>query len=406
MRSRITESELLAWNPLRSAAPCGTAPIGSVVLPADREEHSHPFHRGRWHVRPPPEGQQGTHRSRDQRVELCPWHNHRREPVGARRFRPAQYRLLAGLCPAAAADAPHRRGHVARRPRQAHGRRPGIADPRRSAAVCRGAERAAGEPRPPSASSITVATRSRPIRTRTCSNRRSPISGPLIRQIQDATEAVVRELASGIQMGPLGFEIVQHYPLRVIKEAITNAVIHRDYHLMTDVHIRIFSDRIELESPGLFAGPVTAANIGRDRGLQPQSAAGQPPAGVPQPAEPRCGRRGPHDVRHDAGDGPVSAPLRYTPPHGAAGRACQLFNENRPSLWEQVSDYIDRHGSIGNAEVRQLMGTEDVLAVSKLIREWVDRGQLVVTNPRPDQSPAVREARDCHGESLFSNLER
>ena len=87
------------------------------------------------------------------------------------------------------------------------------------------------------------------------------VGGPITRQIQDSADAVVRELASGIQMGPLGFEIVQKYPLRVIKEAITNAVIHRDYHLMADVHIRIFSDRIEIESPGLFVGPVTVANI-------------------------------------------------------------------------------------------------------------------------------------------------
>jgi len=60
----------------------------------------------------------------------------------------------------------------------------------------------------------------------------------------------------------------------------------------------------------------------------------------------------------------------------------QLLNGNRPSLWEQVSDYINRHGSIGNAEVRQLMGTDDVLGVSKLIREWVSLGVLVVANPQ------------------------
>ena len=47
------------------------------------------------------------------------------------------------------------------------------------------------------------------------------ISGPLIRVISDSLDAVVSELASGIQMGPLGFEIVQKYPLRVLREAIT-----------------------------------------------------------------------------------------------------------------------------------------------------------------------------------------
>jgi ATP-dependent DNA helicase RecG len=87
------------------------------------------------------------------------------------------------------------------------------------------------------------------------------ITGPVIRQIKEARDAVLRELASGIQMGPLGFEIVQKYPVRVINEAITNAVIHRDYRLPFDITVSIFSDRIEVLSPGLLVGPVTVGNI-------------------------------------------------------------------------------------------------------------------------------------------------
>jgi ATP-dependent DNA helicase RecG len=60
---------------------------------------------------------------------------------------------------------------------------------------------------------------------------------------------------------------------------------------------------------------------------------------------------------------------------------CVLLNENRPSAWEQVSDYIDKHGSIRNPEVRQLMGTENTLAAYKQIKKWVERRQLVVLNP-------------------------
>jgi ATP-dependent DNA helicase RecG len=64
------------------------------------------------------------------------------------------------------------------------------------------------------------------------------ITDPVIRQIKDARDAVLEELASGIQMGLLGFEIVQKYPVRVINEAITNAVIHRDYRLPFDISSR------------------------------------------------------------------------------------------------------------------------------------------------------------------------
>jgi ATP-dependent DNA helicase RecG len=67
-----------------------------------------------------------------------------------------------------------------------------------------------------------------------------------------------------------------------------------------------------------------------------------------------------------------------------------LWNHNRPSLWQQVSDYIDRHGSIGNAEVRRLMGTDDTLGISKQLKHWVDQGLLVVANPH-----AGRNVRRC-----------
>jgi ATP-dependent DNA helicase RecG len=207
------------------------------------------------------------------------------------------------------------------------------------------------------------------------------ISGPVIRQIQDATESVVRELASGIQMGPLGFEIVHRYPLRVIKEAITNAVIHRDYHVVADIHVRIFSDRIELESPGLFAGPITPANIGR------VGAYNRNPILVSHL------REFPDPPNLDAGEGVrmmfgtmretgLYPPLYLTQPQiERQAVLVHLLNENRPSLWEQVSEYIDRNGSIGNTEVRQLVGSGDVLAASKQLQKWVARGQLSVLNP-------------------------
>lgn len=232
------------------------------------------------------------------------------------------------------------------------------------------------------------------------------ISGPIIRQIQDATEAVVRELTSGIQMGPLGFEIVQRYPLRVIKEAITNAIIHRDYHLMTDIHIRIFSHRIEFESPGLFAGPITAANIGRMGAYNRNPLLVSHLRQFPNPPNLDAGE-GVHmmfGTMHETG---LYPPIYLTQPRIARQAVLvQLLNESRPSLWEQVSDYIDQHGSIGNAEVRELVGSQDVLAASKQLRKWVTRGQLVVLNPdgakrfrrytKPESPPSA---------SLFTQLE-
>jgi len=87
------------------------------------------------------------------------------------------------------------------------------------------------------------------------------IRGPLIDQIDEAVRAVQDELAQGITLSSSGFKTRHVYPDRVMKEAIVNAVIHRDYRLNRDIFIRIFDSRIEVESPGMFPGAITLANI-------------------------------------------------------------------------------------------------------------------------------------------------
>ena len=207
------------------------------------------------------------------------------------------------------------------------------------------------------------------------------IGGPLVRLIQEAKQAVVRELASGVQMGALGFEIVQRYPLRVINEAITNAVIHRDYRLPADIMVRIFSDHIEVESPGLFVGPVTTANINRigphDRNPLLVSHLREFPS--PPNLDAGEGVRMMFGTMHEAG---LYPPVYLTRPRlDREAVVVHLWNQNRPTAWHQVSQYIDQHGTIGNAEVRHLMGTNDTLGVSKQLKHWVEQGLLTIANP-------------------------
>src|SRR5205085_11597323 len=42
---------------------------------------------------------------------------------------------------------------------------------------------------------------------------------------------------------------------------ITNAVLHRDYSIAADIQIRVFDNRIEVESPGRLPGHITTQNI-------------------------------------------------------------------------------------------------------------------------------------------------
>jgi ATP-dependent DNA helicase RecG len=225
------------------------------------------------------------------------------------------------------------------------------------------------------------------------------VTGPLIRQIKDATDLIVNELASGIQMGPLGFEIVQEYPLRVLREAITNAVIHRDYHVSADVHVRIFSDRIEVHSPGAFVGPVTARNINHigTHSRNPQIVNHLREFPAPPNLDAGEGVKMMFGTMRAAG---LYPPLYLTsPPEMSPAVTVCLLNENRPTTWEQVSAYIDEHGPIGNAEVRRLLETDDTLRASQHLKKWCDLGLLVVANPqlgkrvRKYTKPGVR-ARD------------
>lgn len=78
------------------------------------------------------------------------------------------------------------------------------------------------------------------------------LSGPLYRLIEQTHAYVLDELAKGLVLASSGFRTIHRYPERVIKEAITNALIHRDYRLNRDTQIRIFDNRIEVISPGLF----------------------------------------------------------------------------------------------------------------------------------------------------------
>lgn len=207
------------------------------------------------------------------------------------------------------------------------------------------------------------------------------IGGPLIRQILDARQAVVHELAGRVQYGPLGFEIAQRYPVRVIAEAITNAVIHRDYRLAADVMIRIFSDRIEVESPGLFAGPVTPANINRIGTYSRNPLLVQHLREFPNPPNLDAGEgvRMMFGTMHEAGLYPPRFITRPTIEREAV--IVHLSNQNQPSAWQQVDHYLDQHGSISNAEVRQILGTDDPVRASRQLKEWVDLGLLVVANP-------------------------
>jgi len=51
------------------------------------------------------------------------------------------------------------------------------------------------------------------------------------------------------------------YPEETLHEIIANAILHRDYSIQDDIQVRIFNNRVEVESPGLLPGHITVQNI-------------------------------------------------------------------------------------------------------------------------------------------------
>lgn len=50
----------------------------------------------------------------------------------------------------------------------------------------------------------------------------------------------------------------REYPEEVVREAVVNALVHRDYSITgTDATLLIFSDRLEIQSPGRLPNTVT-----------------------------------------------------------------------------------------------------------------------------------------------------
>jgi ATP-dependent DNA helicase RecG len=86
------------------------------------------------------------------------------------------------------------------------------------------------------------------------------IEGPIYSLIYEAVEQV-KKIIEGIEkLGPNGMEKIQ-YPEEALHEIITNAVLHRDYNVAADVQVRIFDNRVEIDSLGRLPGHVTVNNI-------------------------------------------------------------------------------------------------------------------------------------------------
>lgn len=150
-----------------------------------------------------------------------------------------------------------------------------------------------------------------------------------------------------------------------------NAVLHRDYSIATDIQIRIFDNRVEVESPGKLPGYVTIDNI-----LTAQSAR--------NPKIVRLINKFPEAPNKDVGEGlntafEAMAKLRLKEPIIKENDNSVLViikHEKLASPEELVVDYLLKNDSITNRIGRNITGIKSENSMKRIFWKLRDAGMV------------------------------
>jgi ATP-dependent DNA helicase RecG len=196
------------------------------------------------------------------------------------------------------------------------------------------------------------------------------MEGPLFEVIYASVEKC-KGIIEGVQkLGTNGMEAVV-YPDEALHEIITNAILHRDYSIPADVQVRIFDDRVEIESPGRLPGHVSVQNI-----LKEQSAR--------NPKIVRLINKFPNAPNKDVGEGLNTAfeamgKLRLKAPiiqELDNSVLVTLRHESLGSPEQLVLEYLQSHSEVTNSIARDLTGIKSENTMKEVFYRLRDRGVL------------------------------
>ncbi len=196
------------------------------------------------------------------------------------------------------------------------------------------------------------------------------VEGCLYEQIAAAVKATVRVVEDVQILGPSGLESIT-YPNETLHEIITNAALHRDYSIAADIQIRVFDNRIEVESPGRLPGHVTKENI-----LSEQFARNGMIV--------RLINKFPDPPNKDVGEGLNTAframrALRLKDPlieERETSVVVQIRHERLASPEEAILAYLKQHDEITNAVARRVTGIASENKVKDVFYRLRDAGKL------------------------------
>lgn len=201
------------------------------------------------------------------------------------------------------------------------------------------------------------------------------IEGPLLKQIEQAIEYfrnIVKN--SPPKLSGASFNPTFLVPEWAFQEAITNAVIHRNYFVQDDIQVRFFDDRVEIESPGTYPGHITVSNIRSERFAR-------------NPLILRTLNRFQTAPNLDIGEGVdrmfkvmkeqnLYEPLFYPPSIRPSSVLLTLLNLQKVEYWDTVSKFLDENYRITNQEARRITNITDTIKMSRLLKLWVKKGLL------------------------------
>ena len=216
--------------------------------------------------------------------------------------------------------------------------------------------------------------------------------GALPGQIRRAEAFVAANMRRGLRISGLTRTELTEYPLAVVREAIVNAVAHRDYAIRgDDVRVLMFSDRMEIYSPGRLPGHVTLDNLLTERfsrneaivqGLSELGFVERLGYGIDRMVA-AMGEAGLHAPAFEE----TVAGFRVT----LVGRGDDLVSPESAPRWangrldgrqERALAYLMEHGSITNREFRELIPDLSDETIRRLLADLVDQGLLLKVGER------------------------
>jgi len=196
------------------------------------------------------------------------------------------------------------------------------------------------------------------------------IEGWSYKQIHDAVQKTLEVIEEIPKLGEAALERIK-YPSETLHEIITNAVLHRDYSVPDDVHIRIFDNRVEVQSPGRLPAHVTVENILEERFQR-------------NAALVRILNKFPNPPNKDVGEGLNTAfdamtNLGLKPPMIQELENAVLVtirHEPLASPEQAILDYLAHNDWIKNADARRITHIQQPHKINNIFREMESRGLI------------------------------